>query len=130
PKMRRNSGMSAEDGVERNAAFVFDTLIARHEMPVTIGVFVGPGMVARAAPAPQNLSPAMSRRPIVGGTNDPRVAALPRLEAGALPLALGQYNRVYEFSGMNDRYVRFLSEELLPALHKATPTPLDQITAA
>src|SRR5437867_3058945 len=34
-----------QDGIQFNAPAVFDKLIAAHEMPVTIGVFVTPGVV-------------------------------------------------------------------------------------
>jgi gluconolactonase len=34
-----------QDGIQNNAPVVFDNLIARKEMPVTIGVFVTPGVV-------------------------------------------------------------------------------------
>jgi gluconolactonase len=39
-----------QDGVQFNANVVFDNLIAKKEMPVTIGVFVQPGIVKSAAP--------------------------------------------------------------------------------
>ena len=39
-----------QDGVANNAPEVFDELIAKGEMPVTIGVFVQPGRVKAAAP--------------------------------------------------------------------------------
>jgi gluconolactonase len=37
-----------QDGIQRNAPTVFDNLIYRNEMPVTIGVFVMPGRVRAA----------------------------------------------------------------------------------
>jgi sugar lactone lactonase YvrE/enterochelin esterase-like enzyme len=40
-----------QDGVQNNAPVVFDNLIARGEMPVTVGVFVTPGVVKSATPA-------------------------------------------------------------------------------
>ena len=39
-----------QDGVANNAPEVFDQLIAKGEMPVTIGVFVQPGRVKAFAP--------------------------------------------------------------------------------
>lgn len=39
-----------QDGVANNAPEVFDKLIASHEMPVTIGVFVQPGRVKAVTP--------------------------------------------------------------------------------
>jgi gluconolactonase len=39
-----------QDGVQHNAPVVFDNLIARGELPVLIGVFVTPGVVAAANP--------------------------------------------------------------------------------
>lgn len=63
---------------------VFDNLIHRGEMPVTIGVFVNPGVMPPASPEKQ----------------------LPR------------YGRSYEYDAVDDRYARFLLEELLPEVEK------------
>ena len=35
----------SQDGIQNNAPVVFDNLITKHEMPITIGVFVTPGIV-------------------------------------------------------------------------------------
>jgi gluconolactonase len=40
-----------QDGIQWNAPTVFDNLIERKEMPVTIGVFIMPGIVKAADPA-------------------------------------------------------------------------------
>ena len=40
-----------QDGVQFSAPIVFDNLIARHELPVIIGVFVTPGVVKALNPA-------------------------------------------------------------------------------
>src|SRR5215213_9899825 len=40
-----------QDGVQYNAPAVFDKLIAEKAMPVTVGVFVPPGVVPAAGPA-------------------------------------------------------------------------------
>jgi enterochelin esterase family protein len=63
---------------------VFDNLIARGEMPVTIGLFVNPGH--RGADAP----------PAEGWGN--------------------RNNRSFEYDSLGDAYVRFLLEELIPAV--------------
>jgi gluconolactonase len=34
-----------QDGIQNNAPVVFDNLIARKEMPITIGIFISPGVV-------------------------------------------------------------------------------------
>ena len=73
-----------QDGVQWNAPVVFDNLIHQRAMPVTIGVFVRPGVVPAATPA----------------------TALPR------------FNRSFEYDSLNDNYVRFLLEELLPAVEQ------------
>src|ERR1043165_1747270 len=65
-----------QDGVQWQAPTVFDNLIHKKEMPVTIGVFVMHGRV-RAA-------------------ND--------------NTALDRFNRSYEYDGLGDNYVRFLTE--------------------
>ena len=62
---------------------VFDNLIHKKEMPVTIGVFVNPGVV-----------PESSKN------------------------ALARYNRSFEYDSVDDRYVTFLLNELLPVALK------------
>jgi gluconolactonase len=39
-----------QDGIQNNAPVVFDNLIAKTEMPVTIGIFITPGVVKAASP--------------------------------------------------------------------------------
>ncbi len=84
------SVMVFQDGggyVSRNGGWrvpvVFDNLIARGEMPVTIGIFINPGV-------------------------------LPAAGKDALP----RFNRSYEYDGLGDNYVRFLTEEVLPEVKK------------
>lgn len=69
-----------QDGVQWNAPVVFDNLIHKKEMPVTIGVFVMHGRVRAANPE----------------------------------TALDRFNRSFEYDSVNDNYVRFLLDELLP----------------
>ena len=75
---------------------VFDNLIHRKEMPVTIGIFINPGAVpAAGADGP-------------GGTgNTESTARHPR------------YNRSFEYDTPSDQYVRFLVEEILPEVGKS-----------
>ncbi len=74
-----------QDGVQWQAPTVFDNLIHKKEMPVTIGVFLMHGRVR------------------AGDTN-----------------AVDRFNRSYEYDGLGDSYVRFLLEEILPAVEKVT----------
>jgi gluconolactonase len=74
-----------QDGIQYNAPAVFDELIHKKEMPVTIGVFVMHGRVKAQSDA-----------------------------------ALDRFNRSYEYDGLGDAYVRFLLEELLPAVEQKT----------
>lgn len=69
-----------QDGIQWQAPTVFDNLIHKKEMPVTIGVFVMHG----------------------------------RVKASDENTALDRFNRSYEYDGLGDNYVRFLTEELLP----------------
>ena len=73
------------DGVLCRAPEVMDSLIAAGKMPVTIGVFLQPGVVKGA-----------------DGT-------------------VLRYNRSYEFDSTTDSFVRFLDEEVLPAVEQMTP---------
>ncbi len=65
---------------------VLDNLIAKHEIPVTLGIFVTPGNLSEHYP--DNL-----------GMDNPD-------------------HRLPEYDMMNDHYVRFLTEELLPEVAK------------
>lgn len=67
------------DGVR--VPVVLDNLIAKHELPPMIAIFVDPGV-------------------------------LPAVTKGAQ----SRYERVYEYDSLNDRYSRFLLEELIPAV--------------
>ena len=73
------------DGVLCHAPEVMDSLITAGKMPVTIGVFLQPGIVKAA-----------------DGT-------------------VLRYNRCYEFDSTSDLFVRFLDEEVLPAVEKIKP---------
>jgi gluconolactonase len=70
------------DGVRFNAPTVFDYLIDKKEMPVTIGVFIQAGVILK---------------------NDSTVI---------------RYNRTNEFDNINDRFARFIEEEILPDVKK------------
>ena len=73
-----------QDGIQWNAPIVMDNLIYLKEMPVTIGIFVQPGIIPS-----KDTSKALSR-----------------------------FNRSLEYDGLGNAYVRFLLEELLPAVEK------------
>jgi gluconolactonase len=73
-----------QDAVQWKTPTVFDNLIHKKEIPVTIAVFVSFGRVPAA---------------------DPKTA-------------VDRFNRSYEFDALNDNYVRFLLEELLPFVEK------------
>ena len=82
--------MVVQDGLKFTKAkgdwklpIVFDNLIHSGEMPVTIGLFVEPGVV-----------PAANEK------------------------ALARYNRSFEYDAVDDRYVRFLLDEMLPMVEK------------
>lgn len=68
--------------------FVFDNLIYRREMPVTIGVFINPGHRAD------------------------------QKEASGNDWGDGTTNRRIEYNALNDTYSRLIIDELLPALAK------------
>ena len=70
------------DGVLCHAPEVIDSLITAGKMPVTIGVFLQPGVVKAS-----------------DGT-------------------VLRYNRSYEFDSTTDHFVRFLDEEVLPAVEQ------------
>jgi enterochelin esterase family protein len=77
-----------QDGVLYKAPTVFDNLIARGEMPVTIGIFLQPGDF-----------------PLKPGEK-------PRKRPDGRPA--GRANRSVEYDTLSDAYARFLLEEILP----------------
>ena len=68
---------------------VFDNLIAKGDMPITVGVFISPGTRAD-----------------------------------------GRANRSFEYDTLSDRYARFLLEEILPEVEKATKLRHDAASRA
>ena len=74
---------------------VFENLIARGEMPVTVAVMINPG-------------------------NDPTRPANPAKKAGT-----AASNRGLEYDSLGDRYVRLLLEEILPEVEKQFPVSKD-----
>jgi enterochelin esterase-like enzyme len=71
------------------ATVVFDNLIHKKEMPVTVGIFINPGTKPVAAGADAN---AQNTR--------------------------GRSNRSFEYDTLSDQYARFLLEEILPEVGK------------
>ena len=81
-----------QDGLKYAAQDVFDNLIARKEMPVTIGIFINPGDFS--------LKPGEQPRKKPDGKR-------------ASPA-----NRSKEYDTLSDDYARFLLEEILPEVSK------------
>lgn len=81
-----------QDGVLYRAPTVFDNLIARKEMPVTIGIFIQPGDFP--------LKPGEKPRKRPDGRPAPRA------------------NRSKEYDTLSTDYARFLLEEILPEVAK------------
>jgi enterochelin esterase family protein len=81
-----------QDGELYNASTVFDNLIHKHEMPVTIGIFIQPGDIPLKPGEPPRKRP------------DGRPA--------------GRKNRSVEYDTLSDAYSRFLLEEILPEVGK------------
>ena len=71
---------------------VFDNLIAKKEMPVTIGIFINPG-----------------NRPLAEGETA-------RRRPDGRPASAS--NRSFEYDSLGDLYARFLLEEILPLVEK------------
>ena len=72
---------------------VFDNLIAKKEMPVTIGVFINPGNDPKKNPPPKPGEKPAGRRP-------------------------GASNRSFEYDTLSNAYSRFLLDEILPIVKK------------
>ena len=81
-----------QDGVLYKAPTAFDNLIARKEMPVTIGIFIQPGDFP------------------------PKPGQKPRKRPDGRPAP--RANRSLEYDTLSDAYARFLLEEILPEVAK------------
>jgi enterochelin esterase family protein len=81
-----------QDGIQYNAPVVFDNLIHKKQMPVTIGLFISPGDVP------------------------PKEGEAPRKRPDGRPA--GPKNRSVEYDTLSDAYARFLIEEMIPELKK------------
>lgn len=81
-----------QDGVLYKAPTVFDNLIARKEMPVTVGIFITPGDFP--------LKPGEKPRKRPDGRPAPRA------------------NRSKEYDTLSDDYAKFLVDEILPEVSK------------
>ena len=81
-----------QDGILYEAPKVFDNLIHKKEMPVTIGIFIQPGDI-----------------PPKDGETTKKAAE------GKRP---GRRNRSFEYDTLSDAYARFLLEEILPEVGK------------
>jgi enterochelin esterase-like enzyme len=80
----------SQDGIQYNAPVVFDNLIAKKQMPVTIGVFINPGHFP----------------------TKPGEAAK---DAKGKP---ARSNRSVEYDSLGDTYAKFLIDEVLPEVAK------------
>ena len=81
-----------QDGMLYKASTVFDNLIHKKEMPVTIGIFIRPGT-----------------KPLKPGEVAPK-----RADGKAAPPS----NRSFEYDSLGDQYARFLLDEILPEVGK------------
>jgi enterochelin esterase family protein len=86
------SGFVGEKGDFR-VPIVFDNLIHKKEMPVTIGVFINPGNDPKKNPPLKPGEKLPNRRP-------------------------GASNRSFEYDTLSDAYARFLLDEILPMMKK------------
>jgi enterochelin esterase-like enzyme len=81
-----------QDGILYEAPKVFDNLIHKKEMPVTIGIFIQPGTFPR------------------------KEGEEPKKRPDGRPAPRG--NRSFEYDTLSDAYARFLLEEILPEVGK------------
>jgi enterochelin esterase family protein len=81
----------SQDGKQYNAPIVFDNLIAKKQMPVTIGIFINPGYF-----------------PPKDGEPEKKPDGKPNTRA----------NRSVEYDSLGDTYAKFLLEEIIPEVAK------------
>jgi enterochelin esterase-like enzyme len=81
----------SQDGIQYSAPVVFDNLIAKKQMPVTIGIFINPGVFP---PKP--------------GDPEKKPDGKPNTRS----------NRSVEYDTLSDAYAKFLLDEILPEVAK------------
>ncbi len=89
---------------EMRVPVVFDNLIHKKELPVTIGIFINPGVLP---------STDMSTIEVEVPGKDGAPAKKEKR-----PVKQPRQNRSFEYDSMGDRYARFLIEEILPEVEK------------
>lgn len=82
---------------------VFDNLIHKKEMPVTVGIFIDPGVFPSTGAEP---------------------ASKPAGKAGK-KAQQGRSNRSFEYDTLSDQYAKFLIEEILPEVGKTVKLTTD-----
>jgi enterochelin esterase family protein len=95
----------SQDGQQYNAPVVFDNLIHKKQMPVTIGIMINPGHFPPKAGEPE-------KKP----DGKPNVKS----------------NRSVEYDSLGDKYARFLLEEIIPEVaktYKISDKPEDRCIA-
>jgi enterochelin esterase-like enzyme len=80
-----------QDGIQYNAPVVFDNLIAKKQMPVTIGIFVNPGYY-------------------------PMPPGMPSTRPDGRPNVI--LDRSVEYDSLGDKYATFLLTEIMPEVAK------------
>ncbi len=94
------AGVISETGQWR-VPVVFDNLIAKKQMPVTVGIFINPGNDPVKNPPPK--------------PGDPKP---PAPKAGEKPKQFRPSNRSVEYDTLSDQYARFLMDEIFPEVTK------------
>jgi enterochelin esterase family protein len=95
----------SQDGIQYNAPVVFDNLIAKKQMPVTIGIMINPGYF-------------------------PPKPGEPEKKADGKPNT--RSNRSVEYDSLGDKYAKFLLEEIIPEVaktYKLTDVPEGRLIA-
>jgi sugar lactone lactonase YvrE/enterochelin esterase-like enzyme len=95
------------DALAFEAPTVFDNLIYKHEMPVTIAIGVAPGVVDSASQYIAKVVPKSA------GPSNEKASGLwsPQTQDA-------RFNRSFEFDGLNSNLARFLLDEVLPEVER------------
>ncbi|MEI6232682.1 MAG: SMP-30/gluconolactonase/LRE family protein [Planctomycetota bacterium] len=96
-------GPVSEKG-EMRAPIVLDNLIHKKEMPVTIGIFINPGVLP-------STDMSLVEIDVPGKDGAPS-------KKEKRPVKQPRQNRAFEYDSVGDRYARFLIDEILPEVSK------------
>ncbi len=103
---------------EMRVPVVFDNLIQKGEMPVTLGIFIPPGTLPPADNTEVAKSESRIKEEIAALVAKGKTREEAEKSVSKTAPRQARQNRAFEYDSVGDRYARFLIEEILPEVAK------------